>query len=491
MNRNTVERIDGQPANRFTRMGEPWPWWKKGSFLPHAYRPELWDNRDNHELPANQRIRFGISSPGTENPFDLRNLRVFDPEAVQDTLEQLVGNHRSGKKSFVMIGFGGTIGSTLTDNGAIPGVDVDEILKASGGKLDAKYTHAGLAFPTQIMSSQMRIDYAADAVIAMSWMYKSMPADVRDEFMGFMVTHGTDTMTPSATHMGMMLGPNVDFSVGVTGAQVSMDESEFSDGPQNIRGTLATMDLMHEESKHMVFLYMGGSAGGAMHPAGAVKISDRLIEGFESPAIPLVLDASDTTQHKTLVTPFFDEYSGERDQARDLFLPVIYRGYSPVRLIEANADIDPQQQYDELMTGRNRTLLLRTFGSFTMPDHQLDAILRAAREREEQSRPFEIYAANPFPTGRTLEHLDIESMRLREVVHAVDILPHAVGPKIKVARTLYGPDTDLRTSFLLHTNYIGERPQGWRKSEPLSEGVRRVGIATDAVLFNSPAVFPV
>src|SRR5579862_8571707 len=59
-----------------------------------------------------------------ENPFDLRNLRFIDPQAVVKTTEQLVANFDPNKNAAIFIGTGGTIASQKGDKGGFPRLDV-------------------------------------------------------------------------------------------------------------------------------------------------------------------------------------------------------------------------------------------------------------------------------------------------------------------------------------------------------------------------------
>lgn len=74
----------------------------------------------------------------------------------------------------------------------------------------------------------MEIDYMADIVIVMGHIYKNISHEAKEFFAGFMVTHGTDTLSLSATYVNAMLGANYPFSVAFVGSQKTIDD-QFTD----------------------------------------------------------------------------------------------------------------------------------------------------------------------------------------------------------------------------------------------------------------------
>lgn len=465
--------------SRYTRRswivdeGNPW---KDGKFNPDAYDPRFpYVSRGGVYILETNPTQI------IEDPFDLDNLRIFEKEKVEDLLRELQGKAADTSKQGVvaMIGTGGTIASheeTRLDGTKIrvAGLSVDYLLSRTGGGLQEKYGIASADFPTLIDSSQMEIDYNAELVIVMSYIWKNATALLKSKFNGFIVAHGTDTMSGSSSYTAMMLGPNCPFSVGFVGGQKDI-EADFTDARSNLENAFTTLKMLKEAKVAERFVSMGGNAGGAYLTVGVQKESDTLVESFISPSHQLLVDASDFASagiqdsfqqayQKALHPhgpPNYDMLIGSRlrEQAQlryfQEFRPIILRGYAPFIRIKPEEGDDPEDYYEQIKgNNRARAVLLTTFGTFTANSKIRRAIMEAARETEKV-----VFAANPFPGGRD-DHEYKDAVDLREAgVHVTTILPTALGAKITLASYLFGNNPEAIAKFVADYNYVGEQPR--------------------------------
>lgn len=442
-----------------------------GVFDPKRFDPSIL------YLPKGDTFELAVN-PGRkiENPFDLRNLRFINPQDVLDALHKLEESSKNSLPSICVVATGGTIATKRVGNTLVPGLDINYLFEYSGKLIDKNWNRASLSFPTLIDSSQMKLDFDADAVIAMSYIWTAISEQAKRGFRGFALTHGTDTMAQSATRIAMMLGSNIDFSVGVVGSQIGID-SDFNEVADNITRCLATLDKLYGEDRNVVFIYMGGSAGGAYNPVGSRKRSDTDIAAFESQAIPQILDASNVQRMRELQLPFANTYKSARNSRQDVFQPIIVRGMINSRKIQADMDIPPDE-LKRVIQNYNQdviAVLLETYGSFTFDQQQVDAIMDAARERKLLT-----FATNPFPTGRVdHEYADAQYL-IEQGAIPLHMMPHAAAVKLKIGEAIWGRDNETIEAFMTSNDFIGEQPNTWTPRLSKNQ-VRRTGQPIDSI----------
>lgn len=429
--------------------------WVDGKFYPQAYNPM--------ERPKSRGKTYRFKSNPKmlqEDPFDIENLLFFEKEKVIGLHHQLEGlNHelsQSGKYADIIgvIGTGGTIAMRKVNGELVPRLDPKAILDELPGSKRDQFRAAAIEFPTPIDSSVMTLDYTADTVILMSYLWSVMSKGLKQRFAGFMVTHGTDTLSESASELAMMLGPNCPFSVGLVGAQKTI-EDEHNHVSANISGTLETFRMLKKQSIAMPFVFMNGTSGAAFNPTGIVKISDREIEAFASPMFPAILTMKDFAIRGA--HPMFLRELHKRESAASYFFPVIMRGYIPVQEIEAKKSVDPERYINNILSNPGDiAVVLTTFGSFTAHPAVINSLRYAA---DKIGAPF--FAANPFPEG-SIDHKYGPAQMLRnQGAIPVMMMPHALRAKIYLGRHLYGTDKEKIIKFMTANNYVNEQSPEW------------------------------
>lgn len=424
----------------------------------------------------------------------MRNLRVIEPQKVVDAVEKLNKFGSSAKRTVAAIATGGTIASREIRGETVPGLDLNFLVNCSGRNLRQVWHHASVSFDPLIDSSKMKLDYDADVVIAMSYIWANLSEATKQSFRGFLVTHGTDTMAPSTTRMAMMMGPNLDFSCGIVGAQATID-NPFNDIAENFTKSLMVLDALKAKERNVIFDYMGGTGGAAMHPAGAIKVSDTKVMGFDSPALAKIVDLSDFSLSDSLVTPFFDRYQKPRkwsdgtpvppERGNAPYAPIIVRGYKNSSTIHAEQDVNPRNIENQINVLGDEiiALVLSTYGSFTMDPPQVDAMMNAANKRR-----LLVFAANPFPTGRVDHKYGPAQYLIRKGAIPIYMMPQAAEAKLLIAKAIYGNNTDLIKEFMTKNTYIGEQPRVWEADT--SSRVRAWGQPIESLPSTKLEVFP-
>ena len=427
------------------------------------------------------------TNPGRklENPFDLRNLRFIDPQMVTDAVEKIIafsqseeveavveedeeGNERKieipikDKPIACMIATGGTIASRMVGGSIKAGVSADKVLRYSGWNVPENYNVVAISLPQLIDSSQMKQDYDADITIAISYISQKIAEHetARKKFIGFMASHGTDTMGDSSTRTAVMLGPNLLFSVGFVGSQTTMEE-EANEIPANIHNCLLTLRAAYQEEKNFAFVAMGGTSGFSFNPAGVKKASDTdIAEGFKSEAIEPIREFGNTQRSKKpLNVPFHEQYTKHaRSMREDEFLPIIVRGSDNSDIFEVNMGKEEGYwrrrvlELDEHV----KAIIIRTYGAFSADKRDIDEIMAAARALKVT-----VFAANPFPTGLTEEHqYEASQYLIQKGAVPLQMLPHAAVAKVLINDAEFGK-IDPLGEMIAGNSRIGEQPTTW------------------------------
>ncbi|KKT76008.1 MAG: hypothetical protein UW70_C0024G0002 [Candidatus Peregrinibacteria bacterium GW2011_GWA2_44_7] len=290
----------------------------------------------------------------------------------------------------------------------------------------------------------------------MSWIWKNMSDQLKECFAGFAIPHGTDTLGGGSNSTSMMLGPNCPFSVGFVGAQKTTQHL-YSDVGTNIRGLFDTLHTLKRQKKVARFVYMGGTEGGAFHPAGVIKIDDRHANAFRTPIHERLINASDFGLGG-MIDRFGRRYMEtlDREGAQKAFQPIILRGYAPVIDLTPKLGTNPALYYQQISTNESAiAVLLTTFGSYTVNPKVRKAITLAA-----QAKGKIVLGANPFPGGST-NHNYGPAKELRENgAYAVGTLPDATMIKVFLAHSVFGNNLPLLVQFLIENNFIGEQNPG-------------------------------
>lgn len=264
---------------------------------------------------------------------------------------------RNMKKRVCIIYTGGTIGMMPTENGYMPNP------KAFPEMLDKIHDINLPGFPSYEVICLSRLLDSSDVTWREWNEIGRLIRDRYDDFDGFVVLHGTDTMAYTASAMSFML-EGLNKAVVFTGSQIPLCRMR-SDGIDN----LVTSILVAASGEvHEVCLYFGGLL---LRGNRATKVSADDLEAFSSPNYPRLAEVGTSiTYRKKFLRP-------EREEEFSLFEV----GNVPIAVIK----MFPGFSYDLLaavLDGGVRGIVLEAFGAGNIPDgHSLAPLLEAAKQR--------------------------------------------------------------------------------------------------------------
>ncbi len=125
-------------------------------------------------------------------------------------------------KKILLIGTGGTIASVPTDDGLVPGLNSNELLKMIPEI--AELCHVDCSQPISMDSTNIRPGHWIKIAEIIQNNY--------DNYDGFVITHGTDTMAYTAAALSYLI-QNSKKPIVCTGAQISASERN-SDAERNL-----------------------------------------------------------------------------------------------------------------------------------------------------------------------------------------------------------------------------------------------------------------
>lgn len=128
-------------------------------------------------------------------------------------------------RKVLVLGTGGTISCAASESGLTPAVSVAELVKGLGAELSA-----------EIFTEQL---FNTDSTNMTPRHWEALAGRIReryDEFDGFVVTHGTDTMAYAASSLACLIR-NSRKPIVFTGSMIPMT-AEHSDAPGNLRNAV-------------------------------------------------------------------------------------------------------------------------------------------------------------------------------------------------------------------------------------------------------------
>lgn len=143
-------------------------------------------------------------------------------------------------RKILVIGTGGTISCTETENGLAPSISASDLLK-------------DLDLPAEVHTQQL---FNLDSTNMTPRHWERLARGIRErygEFDGFVITHGTDTMAYAAASLAVLI-QNSRKPIVFTGSMKPMTD-ENSDAPENLRRAVA---VAADESAFGVSVVFGG-----------------------------------------------------------------------------------------------------------------------------------------------------------------------------------------------------------------------------------------
>jgi len=331
-------------------------------------------------------------------------------------------------KRILIINTGGTIGMVKTKEGYKPdGKSFSNLLK-SMDVLNAE----GMPF-WDLVELEKLLDSSNMTVAEWNKIGKLI-ADAYDNYDGFVVLHGTDTMAYTASALSFML-EHISKPVILTGSQIPLCEIR-SDGRDNIITSLliAASDIVHE-----VCIYFGGKL---FRGNRAIKYSSEGLIAFVSPNYPVLAEAGISILYNRA-------YLREKDTEGFCYVPF---ENVPIGVIKVFPGIQ-FELFESIMTERLKGIVIETFGTGNIPGY--DGALLPIIEKAFANGTI-VTVCSQCPQGSVMLGEYETSMALKNAgaVSGLDITTEAA-----VAKLYYlfskGYSTD-KIKYLMGKNLCGE-----------------------------------
>ena len=253
------------------------------------------------------------------------------------------------KKKILMLTTGGTIASTQTEHGLAPGLNADELL-------------LGL----EDLQELCRIDTLEVCSLDstnITWKHWLMLEEAieshYEEYDGFVICHGTDTMAYTASALSYLL-QKIGKPVVLTGSQKPITQ-EITDAKKNLRDSIAV--AMDEHSRGVQIVFNGQIIAGTR----AKKVKSFSFDAFTSINFPVLGVVQNGRVIRYLEEPVPDG------------LPVFYRKVNPkVFLLKLIPGMQPQilepifREFD--------CIIVESFGVGGIPDSIAEEFFRLMKQ---------------------------------------------------------------------------------------------------------------
>lgn len=241
-------------------------------------------------------------------------------------------------KKLMLLTTGGTIASLEGDNGLVPELEADEILSYLPG-LNTLY-HIESKPLMNIDSTNMQPEYWG--IIAKA-IYENY-----DNYDGFVITHGTDTMAYSSAAISYML-QNLDKPVVITGSQI----------PISFQKTDAKKNISHAvrfacEKIGGVFIVFDGRV---IQGTRAIKLRTKSYDSFESINYPYVASiyGNNIEYNNPIQTEKKTEIKLDTSLCTDVSLVKLFPGIKP--------------EYFDFLKEHCQGIVVESYGSGGIPFH--------------------------------------------------------------------------------------------------------------------------
>lgn len=263
----------------------------------------------------------------------------------------------SGKKRVLIINTGGTIGMKKTENGYAPARNflAEAISEIADMKKPDTPDWELYELPRLLDSSDITVKEWNEIAEIIYTKY--------EDYDGFVVLHGTDTMAYTASALSFILD-GLDKPVVLTGSQIPLSEIR-SDGKDNL---VTSLLIAADGAAREVCLYFSGKL---LRGNRAVKMSADGLVAFDSPNYPHLADVGISIKYNTSAI-------GNFNKSRLALRPL---SNVPIGVLKVFPGIQ-FGLFESIMTEKLSGIVLETFGTGNIPsdDGSLIPIISRAFE---------------------------------------------------------------------------------------------------------------
>lgn len=398
----------------------------------------------SHALPAD--IARGFASVPDDLAL-LQNINRQKIEALVQELNTTAPAELHGKDLVVVISTGGTISMRKDSKGVlVPDLDFNGIFQRVNQKLHEHFYIKGLdAF--RLDSSQMNFSHPRDLVIAMAYIWKH----VRQKLSGFLVLHGTDTMSYSGAAVSLMMGPGLPFSVVFTGAQKPIQDP-INDAMMNLRNALFTLQTLHTNDMAEVVIVMGDRC---ILATSSEKVDDTQANAFAAHLHKYVAHFNRLEYPITLAEWL-------KPRRRVTFAPTVFFGdYSHVLIVKSVLGLSPDMVARQVADPHVQAVILYSHGAGTIHEEIIRSVIPEARRKKAP-----VFVISPVHANFKTTYESGLLMMEQGVIPLFMTLSAAL-IKIEIALRMYADDHAQLAQFMT-ANYVGEVPTEKSRYEPTS-----------------------
>lgn len=267
---------------------------------------------------------------------------------------------------------GGTIGMQETENGYAPkeGFLEKELSKLSELKEDSMPTWELTELSPLLDSSNIAVR---------EW--NRIGEEIRkryDDFDGFVILHGTDTMAYTSSALSFML-EGLQKPVILTGSQIPLCKVR-SDGRENL---ITSLILASSGKIHEVALYCGGKL---FRGNRVVKLSSNAFDAFDSPNFPPLAKVGVDIQYA--------DFLNENEKGRTEKFHVQPFTEAPIGVIKTFPGIQ-FSLFEPIFTEELRGIVLETFGTGNIPGDG-NALLPLLKKAAENGTLLTVVSQCPY-----------------------------------------------------------------------------------------------
>lgn len=391
-----------------------------------------------------------VKDPSLQTYEELKT-ELFDQGKIEEWKRQLLENYDKQKTNLVILGTGGTFQSAHTDAGLAPYGSLEESFNAMNLPYNVNDTSINLFeifnYDSALLETGEHIRFLAEIII-------DLLNDCLDSIDGFIVTHGTDTMTETANYLSLILGRGLKKPIILTGSQ-DPARVKNSDAIYHMDNCLKVHDYIKPCGVAEVMVLCGNEL---VRGAWVKKKSDKNSDAFASYNNKPLLEVANK-----LIKAWRLSSDILRADANTPFLP--FNGVSSSSNItcEKLADISNAKLAET--TRGNRMTILTLLGSATCPNTHAD-IIKTASEHGKivvLQSPFHDSVLNTgtYTAGSTLAKSNIPQLKGTEsfIKAKLNWLWHYLEIKSKFKEGL-GETVDIKQQQQLYAqlcqNVVGE-----------------------------------
>ena len=350
------------------------------------------------------------------------------------------------QNKILVINTGGTITMAATATGELAAGNGESLSKLIETLSDDLYCQVDI-LPLSLDSGELLGSKDSSAVGPDHWdAMGAMIIRLNDEYDGFVILHGTDTMAYSASALSFCLAANAK-PVVLTGAQVPLSQPG-SDGMQNLRLALYVADQSGRTLPIMSEV-MICFAGHLLRGNRARKSSTRSAIGFSSPNVPMLAE-------------LFPMPTVFAEQLRLLAPSVIPLGTGAlgfshkVLSMTLNPGLDSDLLLHILTSSDIEGLVLRVFGSGTAPESfNLAQVVEAAQAQTQNRFRCAVIVSDVYKGGLDLKrYAAAKNLRSPYIIDGRDMTPEAATTKLMWA--LGSEQRKAQIMTLLQSSVCGE-----------------------------------